>query len=224
VSTARNKKLARALERFLDHLQRSADGVLNDPMRALSGAKANGLSQPEKGRAAPAELQAVESVCELSVLEKEMVSLATPPDERELLRRAVKDLRAYAGPMVAMLKDSPALDYLGPVLGAVRIIGWFSGPIEIGRKHFEGKRAAKMRANKAAKRRAADDARDEAIKRYAGGKKRARVKEIVQHLKAELGEPVRRVHYVVEGPTLSERTVKRRLSKLELVRKKKGRS
>ncbi|MGA8612684.1 MAG: hypothetical protein WB760_13510 [Xanthobacteraceae bacterium] len=139
-------------------------------------------------------------------------------DEQVTLRRAAKDLRRYGGPLVALLKDTHgALDMLAPVLSAARVIGWFSGPLEIGRPLFERllpfEKAANMRAIKAAKQRPASDALDEAIKRYAGrGEKRAPVKEIARRVEDELGVPV------------PEQTVKHRLSKLRLVRRKTVRS
>ena len=58
---------------------------------------------------------------------------ALSDNEKEMFSSAVKDLRAYAGPLIAMLKELPARDLLGPVFSAVRIVGWFSGPKEIGR-------------------------------------------------------------------------------------------
>lgn len=131
--------------------------------------------------------------------------------DRRALRVASGDLREYGAPLSAML-GAEALEFLGPVLGAVLVIGRLTGPLEMGERLGEllaaRRKTAGMRNARAAKRIGARLALDKAVRDAALGS---------QHLPLKvLTSTVNRALRKVGQREVSASTVKRARTRLRL--------
>jgi hypothetical protein len=145
--------------------------------------------------------------------------------EKVILRRAAEDTQLYGGPLVTLLKDTPrALDMLGPLLSAARVIGWVSGPLETAWSSNQKRQAAIARtapgnpggprAKATAERRARESDLAAAIKKaLQSGEKRTNL------------APAVNVQLKLAGhATVSETTIKRARRRMGLMRGKTDRS
>ncbi len=135
--------------------------------------------------------------------------------DRSLLTGAMRDLRAYGDALAVIAWASGSTDLIAPVLSAIRVVGWFTGPKEQGAPLFERGRAATARAAKSRERATVDAAIAAVVGAHAGEKRRPKLAAIVFAVNARLGN--------AGLNAVSDRAVRRRLSAMGLTDAGRGR-